>query len=170
MLTNLQSLSWRTFFASLYGIATPYVLVLSWAIYLNDLTPIIDHFSPLFNLHMPFDMSTLSINQMITFIFLVAMAIVGALHFWHTSYLDKFRIRQIYSLFIRMDIAVFFLILLQPQHYDHLIRLGIINTAPLVAHFFALTNTKLSNLTFVATTIFILLFTAYNIWMPSLPF
>jgi hypothetical protein len=170
MLTNLQSLSWRTFFASLFGVATPYVLLLSWGFYSNNLTPFIDHFSPLFNLHMPFDMSILTINQMVTFIFLVVMAIVGALHFWSTSYLDKFRIRKIYGLFIKMDIAVFFLILLQPQHYDHLIRLGIINTAPLVAHFFALTNSKLSNLTFIAATVFILLFTAYNIWMSSLQF
>ena len=33
MLTNLQSLSWRTFFASLFGVATPYVLLLSWGFF-----------------------------------------------------------------------------------------------------------------------------------------
>lgn len=167
MLTNLQSFSWRSFFASILGLATPYWIAASWCLYTRDFTPFTDHFSPLTVFHVPFDLSILDTSQTVTIIILVVITVVGAFHFWHTSYLDKFRIRQLYSLFIRMDFAVFLLILLQPQHYDHLLRLAIVNTAPLAAHFFALTHSKLSNLTFIGVSLFVLLFTAYNIWMSS---
>lgn len=167
MLTNLQSLSWRTFCASLFGVTTPYWIVACWGIYQKDLSFFADHFLPLGYFHTPFDLSLLDASQKAAFAIIVVMAIVSTLHFWHTSFLDKYRIRQLYGLFIRVDLVVFFLIFLQPQHYDLLIRLAVINTAPLIAHFFALTNSRLSNLTFILVFISILSLTAYNIWMSS---
>lgn len=167
MLTNLQSLSWRNFFASLFGFATPFWLTVCWGFFQKDLSFFSDYFQPLGDFSTPFDLSILDSSQKITLAFMAVMAIISTLHFWHNSNLDKYRIRQLYSLFIRVDLVVFFLIFLQPQHYDHLIRLAIINTSPLIAHFFALSNSKWTNITFIIVTLFILSFTAYNVWMSS---
>ena len=167
MLTNLQSLSLRNFFASLFGVAAPYWIAACWGFFQKDLSFFSDHFMPLNDFSTPFDLSILDSSQKITFAFIVGMAIISTLHFWHNSSFDKYRTRQLYSLFIRVDLVVFFLIFLQPQHYDHLIRLAIINTAPLIAHFFALSNSKWTNITFIVVTLFILSFTAYNVWMSS---
>ena len=61
-------------------------------------------------------------------------------------------------------------LVLQPQHYDVLIRLLIINTAPLIGHFIALTHTKVTNIAFYAIVIICLLVTAFNAWTSSLIF
>ena len=56
-------------------------------------------------------------------------------------------------------------ILLQPQHYDVLIRILIINTAPLVGHFLALTHTRQTNIVFFVIIVATLIVTGYNLWM-----
>lgn len=171
MWTNLQALSWRTFFASLLGMATPYWFIGCWLIYQEDFTLLTAHFSPLWNFQPFFDLSVLSMGQMATFILMIAFSMVGAVHFWQTSYLDKIRIRHLYNFFIRMNLLTFLLICLQPQHYDPLIRIAAINTAPLIAHYISLTHSRVSNVMFTMMLILVLSLTTYNvIWMQSLPF
>lgn len=165
MLTNLQSLSWRTFLASLIGILTPYWLLLCWEVYQDDYTLLTPHVTALGDIHIPFQFSVLSPHLSITFVYIAILAILGILHFWKTSYQDKFRIRQLYGFFIRMDLALFLLFCLQPQHGTILLRLIIINTAPLIAHFTALTQERVTNIIFCVILISVILLTAYNLWM-----
>lgn len=165
MLTNLQSLSWRTFIASLLGIATPYWFGACWLFYQEDFPLLASHLSALSDFAFPFDFSIVDSNQIAFVLFLAVLAIGGTLHFWQTSYLDKFRIRQLYGLFIRMDFVVFLIFCLQPQHGDLLIRLMVINTAPLVAHYIAQTSKRTTNIISCALVVTALVLTAYNLWM-----
>ena len=165
MWSNLQALSWRTFLASLLGLLTPYWFAGCWLIYQEDATPLIEHFAPLTTFQPIFDFSVLNTGQIDTFILVVFLAALGAVHFWHTSYLDKIRIRHFYGFFIRMNLLTFLLICLQPQHFDPLLRLAIVNTAPLTAHYISLSNSRLSNITFCCVVVITLSLTAYNIWM-----
>ena len=167
MMTNLQSLSWRTFLASVIGVALPYLVAFCWGVFQQDLQFIYDHFLPLADLHTPFNLSVLTGSQKISIAVLIVLGTISTIHFWQNSYLDKYRIRMLYGLFIRMDVVVLFLIFLQPQYYDPLMRLAIVNTAPLIAHFFTLSNSRVSNITFIVSCVAILTFTAYNIWMSS---
>ncbi|MBQ9230844.1 MAG: hypothetical protein IJ190_06630 [Prevotella sp.] len=167
MWSNLQALSWRTFLASLLGVITPYWFWFCWLFYQEDLTPFADHFIPLADFQTPFHFSVLSLGGAATLLLLVVFTILGAIHFWHTSFMDKIRIRQFYSLFIRMNLVIFLLICLQPQHYDSLIRLAIVNTAPLTAHYISLTHTRFSNVVFIIMTIIVLILTTYNLWTQS---
>ena len=57
-------------------------------------------------------------------------------------------------------------LLLQPQHYYYLIRLLIISTSPLIAHYITLTSTRLTNISFILILILSILLTTYNLWMP----
>ena len=167
MLIKLQTLSWRTFLASLMGTVTPYWFIVSWLIYKTNLTPLFEHFNQLTDIHRPFDFSLVNTGQIATISFITIIAIIGTINFWHTSYLDKFRIRQLYGFFIWMDLLSFLYFCLQPQHANMLIYLMIINTAPLVAHFLALTQKRMTNIIFYLITIIVFTLTAYNLWMSS---
>ena len=170
MSTHLQSFSWRTFFASVMGVITPYWFGGCWLIYQEDFEPVTDHFRQLAEFQFPFDYSLLSASQIITFFFIVIIATIGTIHYWRTSYNDKIRIRQLYGIFIWMDALSILFVCLQPQHYDSLIRLMIINTAPLIAHFIALTQTRVTNITFHILYLTAIVLTAYNLWMSSFLF
>ena len=90
MLTCLQSFSLRTFFASLMGIFTPYWLGICWLVYQDNFSLFVDHLTPLVEFQTPFDFSILNNSQKITFAFVILLALIGAIHYWRTYYLDKF--------------------------------------------------------------------------------
>lgn len=167
MLSCLQSFSLRTFFASLLGIITPYWLGICWLVYQGSLPLFVDHFAPLIRFHTPFDFSILNNSQTTTFAFVILLAVIGTVHYWRTYYSDKIRTRQLFVIFIWIDLLTVAFICLQPQYYDPLIRILIINTAPLTGHFIALTHTKITNITFCLICITALLLTGYNLWMSS---
>ena len=167
MLSCLQSFSLRTFFASLLGIITPYWLGICWLVYQGSLPLFVDHFAPLIRFHTPFDFSILNNSQTTTFAFVILLALIGAVHYFRTYYSDKIRTRQLFVIFIWIDLLTVAFICLQPQYYDPLIRILIINTAPLTGHFIALTHTKITNITFCLICITALLLTGYNLWMSS---
>lgn len=167
MLSCLQSLSLRTFFASLLGIITPYWLGICWLVYQGRLPLLVDHLASLMKFHTPFDFSILNNCQMTTFAFVILLALIGAVHYFRTYYSDKIRTRQLFVIFIWIDLLTVAFICLQPQYYDPLIRILIINTAPLTGHFIALTHTKITNITFCLICITALLLTGYNLWMSS---
>lgn len=165
MLTNLQSLSWRTFLASLIGITLPCWFLLCWGVYQDDFTILVDYLASYGDFQTPFLFSILDSHVLVTFFFVAILTILGTFHYWQTSYQDKFRIRQLYGFFIRMDLFLILLFCLQPQHGTMLLRLMILNTAPLVAHFIALTQNRATNIMSCIIIFFILALTVYNLWM-----
>jgi hypothetical protein len=102
--------------------------------------------------------------------FLAIMAATGITHYVRKHQGDKIRIRLLYGFFAWMDIAALLFLALQPQHYDGLLRIIIVCTAPLVAHFVTLTSTKVTNIAFFIITGIMILLTAYSLWTASLLF
>lgn len=170
MTTNLLAMSWRTWFASLLGLLTPYWFISAWLAYQADFTPFVTHFSPLFDFQFPIRYSHLSTGFLLTWALLAACFLTGLIHFVRNSSYDSIRIRLLYGFFTWMNIFAFALMLFQPQHDDILMRMMIINTAPLIAHFLALTSTKYTNAGFFVLTGVILLITLYNVWTILFPF
>ena len=168
MLFQLTSFSWRTMGASVLGVITPYWLLLPLAVYKHQIGQYVTHFSQLSVVQPIADYSQLSVNQILLWGFVTLLAFTGIIHFWRNSSGDRIRIRQLYSIFTAMVFVVSLLFALQPQHYDVLLRLLIINTAPLIAHFLALTYTRYTNYAFYAICAAVLLLTMLNLWMPSL--
>ena len=107
---------------------------------------------------------------MVTFVFVIITATTGTIHYLRTSFNDKIRIRMLYNCFIVMNILSTSYLIAQPQHYDFLMRMIVINTSPLIAHFIALTHTRVTNISFCIITISALLLTAYNLWISSSAF
>ena len=74
---------------------------------------------------------------------------------------------MLYQFFITMNLLSAVLLVIMPQHYDFLLRMMIINTSPLIAHFIALTRTRVTNIAFYVITLSALMLTAYNLWTSS---
>ena len=170
MAAYIMSLSWRTWIASLIALVTPYWLYVCWLFYNHQLGLLKDHFRPLVDFQQSFDISMLDTSQQQTLYWVILLAVIGTIHFLHKSFNDKIRTRMFYYYFIWMDLAVLFLLLLQPQYYDALIRLLMLLTTPLIAHFLALTSTKITNIAFIGIVATTLLITLFNLWNISFPF
>ncbi len=167
MAKHLSLLSARTWAASVIGLIAPYWMIGTWLIYRYGIDELPDHFMPLATFHKPFDFGILSTSQMATFALMVILMLTGIVHFINKSYAENIRTRMFYSIFMWMDLAVTLLLILQPQHYDLLMRMMLINTAPLIAHYFSLTSTKLTNASFYLFIVTVLMLTAYNLWNTS---
>lgn len=165
--TNLLMLSWRTWGASILGTLTPYWFAVCGMLWMGDITPLADHLATLTDIQFPVNYTRLSIGFMLVIALIIVCAITGIIHYLNKTYQDSVRIRLIYGFFIWMDLLAFTMVCLQPQHQDMLLRMLIINTAPLISHFLALTATKATNQGFymlVAATVAVII---YNVWMLS---
>jgi len=168
----IYSLSWRTFWASLLGLVTPYWFLACWILYQNDgdMTSFINHFARLGSLGYICDYSSLQVNQLIFYVSVTILFVIGSIHFLRQSYKDKIRVRQIYYSMMITGLYAILLLMLYPQ-YDGLHgRILIIATCPLFGHFVALTRTKITNVVFCILTLLFILLTIYDLWMPSLLF
>ena len=165
--TNFNALSFRTWIASLLGLITPYWFTATWMLYQGNLSYIPDHFIQLADFQTPFDYAAVPIGHIAVFALLVVMMLIGTVHFIRKSYAESIRTRMFYSIFCWVDFIAAIILVIQPQHEDLLLRVMIINTAPLIAHFFTLTSTKVTNATFYILVAVTLALTAYNVWNTS---
>ena len=144
MATTVYSLGWRTFFASL----------------------MLEHLSELVVLQ-PIDYTVFDIPRILYLAFLLILFITGTVHFVRTSHNDKIRVRQVYYSFIALTIISYIFLALQPTLYDMVIRMLIITISPLIAHFIALTHTKITNIAFLVMIGAVLILTGMNLWISS---
>jgi len=170
MFFRLTALGWRTFFASLIGLLTPYWFALPVVIYQGDFMSAVDHFTALADFQFPNIFTLLTVNKLLLFILVVVLGFTGTIHYWRNQSADSIRIRMLYGIFIQMWLLTAVFTILQPQHFDMLIRILIISVSPLIAHFLSLTYTRITNIAFYVICGACLLLTLLNLWMPSLTF
>ena len=163
MVFYLQSMTLRTFLASLFGILFPYWFLALYLIYTNDFNPALEHFSQLAQFGIVADFKVLPLNVMLSMGFVGILAVTGIVHFLRNRINDKTRTRMLFNTFILVDIATIVFIILQPHLYMHLLTVMIIATAPLIAHFIALTDTKITNWAFIAMTFVVFVMAFLNI-------
>ena len=169
MAFKVLSLSWRTFFASLLGVLLPYWLALPYFIWQADFSLLAGHFMSLLQVE-PFDYATLSVQQVVYFLFLVALCLTGTVHYLRSRYKDKIRTRLLYDCFVIMTWLCAVLLVLQPKHATLLLPMMVVSLSTLIGHFLALTSTRWTNIGFYVIMVLSLLITAFNLWIPSLHF
>ena len=164
----VYTLSWRTFFASLLGLATPYWFMTGWLIWQNngDLHAIVSLFDVQDILQFPFDFSFVSLSCQLIMAFATLLLVIGSIHFIHSSFRDKIRVRQIYYGFITLGLYSLAILVLQP-HNELALRMLIFAASPLTGHYWALTNSRISNILFIVLTVAIIALTAFNLWISS---
>lgn len=164
----VYSLSWRTFFASLLGLATPYWFMSGWLLWQNDgdFQAIANLFAVQDILQFPFDFGSVPLVYLLLMSFTTLLMVIGSMHFIHSSFRDKIRVRQIYYGFITLGIFSLALWILQP-HNELAIRMLILTTSPLIGHYWALTNSRFSNIICIILTVALIVLTALNLWISS---
>lgn len=167
LFTNVLAGSIKNLSASILGLLTPYWLALGYSLYSNNIDPLFNHFAVLSQFEEPFNMALLSNKSLLILSFLSLLSLTGIIHFLRNSFLDKIKTRMIYEALIALNIIIFVFIVLQPQHYSYLIRLFIITVSPLIAHFVALTRTKITNIAFIVFSLITLIITIYSLWIHS---
>ena len=149
MATQLQSLSWRGFMASLIGLLTPYWFISVWFIYQWDFTPLVNHFASLAVFApLPAVYSTLTLAHCLVFVLTLGLTVTGIIHFWRNRIDEKIRTRLLYGLFSWLTVSCLVFTALQPQHYDPLMRIAVVYASPLAGHFLTLSSTRVTNIAF----------------------
>lgn len=167
MAFKLQSLSWRTFLASVMGVLFPYWLLAPYFAWVGDFSPLLEHIEQLGWVTFPADYAMLTTSQILYYCLLVVFATIGTVHFFRKRYQDKIRTRLMYDCFVILTWLSLVMLTLQPQHDTLLFPVITICVSPLMGHFLALTSTRWTNIVFYVIIALTLLVTAYNIWMLS---
>ena len=163
MHTRLQATSFRNYVSSIFGLILPNLVALGIILYQGEWQTVSRHFGELFAFGSIANYWLLSANQFITGAWILLCALIGTVHYLHKRHSDSIRTRMLYSFFIQMNTLSIIFLCLQPQHFDALLGIIIASTAPLIAHFFALTNTKFTNFTFKFLALGTIAITVFNL-------
>jgi len=165
----LMAMSWRNFWAGIVGLITPYWFIGAYYVISNQTESLVKHFLAIADFQ-PLFVYQKDEHLMVTLGFVVILGIIGSIHFLRNSFFDKIRTRMIYYMLMSMLFLAVVFIVLQPQHARVLLRIITISSSILIAHYIALTKTRLTNISFILIVILTLILTVYNLWIPSLLF
>lgn len=163
---NLMAMSLRNIIASLLGIIAPYWFLFAWYALTGDFGVFLRHFADIAEFHQPMDLASLNAHQLVALGFVLVIAITGFIHYGNTSHRDNIRTRMFYEMFITVDVTAIVFLILQPQHYAPLYGIMAVNTAPLIGHFIALTDTRWTNRYTIALIFVAAVITGFNLLMP----
>ncbi len=166
-ISQLQCLTWRTWSASLMGLIIPYWLLSPFIIYYKGWQLLADHFSALAFTMPLHDFRSFTFNELAFFVFIILLVLISFFHFVKYSFLDRFRIRQIFVIFFTLFVLATILLILQPTHKEVFLPIITICACPIVAHFFVLTNSKITNIMFFVSLAILFLITLIGL-IPSL--
>lgn len=163
MATNLMAFGNRMFWASILGIIVPYWFMAGYYLYMGNIDDLQLHFLQLADFQPLFGIEIPDMHRLATFAVVALLAVIGIVHYLRNSYLDKIRTRMIFEMFITVDLLAMAFLVLQPQHFDMLMPIVIVNTSCLYAHFMALTKTRITNLVFLLVCVLMLALTVFNV-------
>ena len=162
MTLALQSMSWRTWGASVLGVLTPYWFLLCYTLFTDELSLFADIAAKLTEWQWPPVYSGFGPLQSLLFVLMVVVSLSSIVHFIVTGYEDKIRTRQYLAVFATLAMVLLAFIVLQPQHSVVCFHLAFIPVGVLAAHFFALTSSRITNVAFIIVLILLTLICVVN--------
>lgn len=159
---NFQSLTPRSFLASLLGLAFPYWLLLGYACAVGDMEVLyrplheMAGFRPLLFRVEPWEAGTLS--------YLFVLYVVATVHCLVTGLDDKIRTRCYLHFLILLAFCTFAYIALQPWMASLLTPLAAAVTSILAGHLFVLSNSRATNWFFLAMLALLPVLFIVNLW------
>ena len=165
----LRSMTWRGLWAGLLGLFTPYWCFGAWCLLTGNTEIGLHRFELMTVIEMP------SVKHLLALPFVwqasagvvSLLAIISGLHFLHTNYDDKIRVRMMLYIYLVQTFLLLLFLPLQPACYPTTMGLLAASTAPLIAHYFALTSSWLSNTFFILSLLLLCGMATLNLWMPS---
>ncbi len=163
----LRSLSWRTFWAAIIGLVLPYWFWSGYAFYTNSLCKLGNHFLKLGEIQ-PIQMKNYLHPDTLQTIFigwLLLLIFIASIHCIRTSFNDKIRTRMFFYIILMQELLIILFMTLQPKHFQTLSTLLLMNSAPILSHYFALTSSRFSNVLFVLSCLVFISLTFLYLWM-----
>lgn len=157
-----QSLTPRSFFATIVGLLLPYWFLFGYAAWKQQwtlFTQIVAQWQPMGDttkILQPWEIGTLG--------YLAMLFVVSASHCLLASLDDKLRTRAYLQFLILLNVVLFAGILFFPAFCACWIALLLIGVSILAGHLFVLTHSKISNLFFICAMAGLVLLFVYNIW------
>lgn len=171
MAVYLRSFSFKNFCASLLGILTPFWFYSAYLIYLQDYNRIIGFLQNILLFKFPSwsDYLSMDICRLSAFLLIFILGLISSIHALKTSYNDKIRTRMQFYTLILFETVILLFLLAQPQQFNLFMALLTLTSAPVIAHFFALTSYRITNLLFILSIFIYLLIALSSIWTNYLP-
>ena len=168
----LRSLTWRTFWAAMTGLILPYWFMAGYFLYTEDFSRFIGHFRELI-LFQPIhyeNYRNLDFLQISTIGLVAVFTFIAAQHCIRTSFNDKIRTRMFLYLILTQELLIALFMGLQPVHFQVLLGLLVMNSAPILSHYFALTGSRFTRAVFVLFPFMFAALSFLNVWTQWLTF
>lgn len=162
MQMQLRSLTWRTFFAGLFGLAVPYWFLVAWAVWNNRLDAALGSLPAFPAVSGLPDYSALDTARLASAALVALFVLLSLVHIFRTSYNDKIRTRMIFYAVIVQEVLYLALLAVCPQWFDELFALLLANSAPLLGHYFTLARGRFMNRWFVVCLLAVVMLGAAN--------
>ncbi len=158
----MVTFSTKIWISSIFGVCLPYLFLFTY--YMMVGTPY-EEMTIMHNWEFckAFNFSGVSTTAIISFTATSLLSGLGIIHLIREGHKDKVRTRMMYQIFIAIAIFSIVMTLLQPIHIIRYTALQLISTGAMVGRFFAMTDSKQSNITFITITVIAYLLTIYNL-------
>ena len=164
----LRSLTWRGFWAGVVGLMLPLCFVVGWSIVSGDYCFLWSRAESLLNTDMFVVkdygwMLSYKEPEALNFALLSLLALIGIVHYLRNYYNDKIRTRMFLYIYVMQTVASWLLVIAMPDKYSLLAPVLMLAAGTMIAHFFALTSSLVSNLFFCVTIVMILMLFTLNL-------
>ena len=164
----LYAISFKAVSAIIMGIVLPYWTLIPYFVYKENTDWIKLHFASLHDATVLFDYSSVTVGHLVCYAILIILMLIGWIHFVRTAYKDKIKTRNLYDVIITLSIFFALIIPIAPAYADYTLTMLAVAVSPLAAHYFSLTNTKLTNIVFIITLIILAMVSIMAIYTPYL--
>lgn len=165
----LRSLTWKGIWAGLIGLVSPYWCWLVWCLLTDDLDTFTTFCTSMFDVT-PIawkNIQSMPLQWLASWGYIALLSVVGMIHYLNTNYNDKIKVRMMLYVYVSQTILLLALLALQPTDFQVLTALLLATGSPLIAHYFSLTGSWISNTFFVLSVIGLIALSYINLWMPS---
>lgn len=144
MLFQFRNFTWRTFTAGIFGLIVPYSFYTVYALWQDNITTAFLYLKE-WNIPVQPDFSVVSTQQWITAGTICFFALLAFIHFFHTAYNDKIRIRMLYYAMATQEVILAAGLVIFPHHFNEQFTLFLLNSSLFIAHYYALGKGRFFN-------------------------
>lgn len=158
LLVFMRCMTWRTFWAGITGLLLPICFVLGWSFATSDYSFLFKRMDCFMATRLFFAkdyawMMSFQSAEARCFAFLSLLTLVGMIHYLRNYYNDKIRTRMYLYIHVAQTIVCWLMILCAPNMAHTLAPVFMLGASTMIAHYFALTGSLVSNLFFCLTII-----------------
>ena len=171
LLVQLRAFHLRTFVAGLIGLSIPLELFVALWFSWDDMAA---HFPLWTNLwtnfwpSLPPQWAEIDFNQSVNISIILLLFLIGCMHYLHTNFNDKIRVRMCFYVIMLQGVSLFLLITLMPHFSYHLFPFLLLEVSPMMGHYLMFSYGRWANVFSFLIVALVLGAATFNLWNSSL--